>query len=65
MDEKRKDCSRLLCSNCDNLRVIITRHGFAPQCKKKVFEYKERERIDWKHDEDLQWTCLKHVPIKA
>jgi len=48
---------KIPCQSCGNLAVEITRFGLKPRCRKNVYKFKERERIDWLNDKDLQRTC--------
>lgn len=48
--KKNKENIKNPCSECMNLNIFITANGMKPQCKKKVFRFKERILVDWKND---------------
>jgi len=51
------------CAICEFIGIIITRNGLKPDCRKKKYKFKERKRVDWQRDKDLnEKTCklFKH-----
>jgi len=41
------------CALCKYLVAEITRNGFTPKCKKNKLKFKERLKMDWQNDVDI------------
>ena len=50
------------CSICKFLKGELMRNGFLPICKYKVYKFKERIRLDWENDKDINTkSCNKFI----
>ena len=50
------------CAFCEFLSALVLRHNLKPLCKFNVFKFKERIRIDYQKDKDInEKTCKRFV----
>ncbi len=47
------------CAVCEFIVIKITRTGLQPECKKNKHKFKERKRVDWEYDKDLNEKSCK------
>ena len=47
------------CAACEFMAIRITKNGLQPDCKKNKHKFKERKRVDWQHDKDLNEKSCK------
>lgn len=47
------------CAVCRFIKIMITRDGLKPDCQKNKHKFKERKRVDWQHDKDLNEKSCK------